>query len=39
MHIEYSKDVYRIAMHDWSDPKWHDQVLRKTEQFLQEVEK
>lgn len=31
------KDVYKIAMGDWNDPKWHDQVLRKAEQFLKEI--
>ena len=31
---ELLKDVYKIAKGDWNDPKWHDQVLRKAEQFL-----
>ena len=36
--IEHLKDVYKIARGDWNDPKWHDQVLRKAEQFLKESE-
>ena len=33
------EDVYKIAMEDWNDPKWHDQVLRKTRDYLKEIEK
>ena len=33
------KDVYKIAMDDWNDPKWHDQVLRKAREYLKEIEK
>lgn len=36
---ELLKDVYKIVIHDWNDPKWHDQVLRKVAQFLKEAEK
>lgn len=33
------KDVYKIAMEDWNDPKWHDQVLQKAREYLKEKEK
>lgn len=36
---ELLKDVYKIAKRDWNDPKWHDQVLQKVEQFLNGEEK
>ena len=32
-------DVYKIAMSDWNDPKWHDQVLRNAREYLKEIEK
>ena len=31
------KDVYKIAMDDWNDPKWHDQVLQKAREYLKEI--
>jgi len=31
-------DVYKIAMEDWNDPKWHDQVLREAREYLKENE-
>ena len=31
------KDVYKIAMEDWNDPKWHDQVLQKAREHLKEI--
>ena len=32
------KDVYKIAMEDWNDPKWHDQVLQKAREYLKEID-
>ena len=32
-------DVYKIAMEDWNDPKWHDQVLKDAREYLKEIEK
>ena len=30
------EDVYKIAMGDWNDAKWHDKVLREAGQLLKE---
>ena len=31
------EDVYKIAMGDWNDPEWHDQVLQKAREYFKEI--
>ena len=31
------EDVYNVAMDNWNDPKWHDQVLKNVREYLKEV--